>query len=156
METLVKKFLIIPLLSLSLSAIAQAQPVTCKNGAQEYSAGATICECPSLKGDGRLASGGRSQIIGRRLMCDKSGEWKSADSLCLDIVSSGGVAAEDYPKYYELYCPRAVVGKSAEQTEQLFTPNIQILSTMSRMCRRLPALVGPCKALIFAIAVTVQ
>jgi hypothetical protein len=147
-----KRFVITLLLSLNLGAIAAAQSVTCKNGVQEYSPGATICECPSLKGDGQLASGGRSQITSRRLTCDRSGEWKSTDSRCLDIDSPGGVGAEDYPKYYNLYCPPVVVTTS----EQSFGPSIPILVAVSRMCRVVPTFAVLCKSLVFAIAVAVQ
>jgi hypothetical protein len=147
-----KRFAITLLLSLNLSGTGYAEPITCKNGGQEYSAGATICECPSLKGDGKPASGGRSQITSRRLTCDRSGEWKSTDSLCLDVESAGGVGAEDYPKYYNLYCPRVVMTRS----EQSFGPSILALATVSRICGVVPAFSGPCKALVLAIALAVQ
>jgi len=146
-----KRLAITLLISFNLSANAYAQSVTCKNGVDEYSPGATICECPSLKVDGRMAGRGRTQITSRRLMCEQSGQWKSTDSLCLDIGSRGGVAADDYSKYYNLYCPRI-----AMESEQSYGPSILSLTAMSRICRAVPALLGPCKALIFAIAVVVQ
>jgi hypothetical protein len=136
---------------LSLTANAAAQQTTCKNAGQEYGVGATICECPSLKGSGRMASGGRSQITSRRLVCASNGEWKSTESLCVDIESSGGTAAEDFPKFHALYCPRPAT-MSAEQTEQFFetASNAQILAAMRGICRRFTALAAQCKALIDA------
>lgn len=51
---------------------------TCDYAGQSYSAGATVCECPSLVGEGGLASGGAAKVTSRRLACSAEG-WKSAD-----------------------------------------------------------------------------
>lgn len=143
---------IIIFLSLSLTPAAEAQSLTCKSRTLEYSAGATICECPSLRGDGRLAAGSQAQISSQRLMCGPTGEWKSTGTLCLDIQSSSGIAAEDYAKYYDLYCPQTAVATPGE----FGSPNRQILAMLTPMCRPLGRLAGGCRALVLGIAFAVQ
>jgi hypothetical protein len=144
----------IPLLILlSISSIAEAQQTMCRNLGQEYGVGTSICECPSLIGDGRTGSGGRTRIISRRLICDRSGEWRPVENSCVDIVSSGHVAAEDFPKFHEMYCPR-LAAMSVEQTEKMFesAPSIQVLAALRAICRRFPAVATQCQALIDNLA----
>jgi hypothetical protein len=140
------------LLLLFLSPAAEAQSLTCKSRTLEYSAGATICECPSLTGDGRLAAGSQAQISSQRLMCGPTGEWKSTGTLCLDVQSSGGIAAEDYAKFYNLYCPRTAVATS----DELDARTGQILATLTPMCRPLGRWAGGCRAFLFGIAFALQ
>ena len=146
-----KKIMLVSLFLISASARVGAQQTTCLNAGQEYGIGATICECPSIIGSGRTGSGGRTQIVGRRLMCNRSGEWIPADNACVDITSAGFVAAEDFPKYHAMYCPQVAV-MSAAQTERLFetAPTLQILAALRAICRRLPAMSTQCNALIDA------
>jgi hypothetical protein len=136
-------------LAIAACPFASAQQLTCKSLGQEFSAGATICECPSMKGSGRTASGGRTQTTSRRLVCTPTGEWKVDETFCLDVVADGGTAADDFPKFHDLFCPRPATAL-AEQTEKFFetAPNAQVLAAIRGICRRFPALATTCKSLV--------
>jgi hypothetical protein len=61
---------------------ATASAQTCEYAGQTFSLGATVCECPTLR-LGRTASGGRGEIMSRRLACSKDQAWVNTNTLCL-------------------------------------------------------------------------
>jgi hypothetical protein len=73
----------------------------CAYAGELFSVGSTICECPSLKGDGGLATGGHAQISSRRLACEEHGNWVKDNSFCVETTYDGsaGLASDDFAKY---------------------------------------------------------
>lgn len=86
-----------------------AADAECVYAGKSYSTGATICECPSMSGDGGRGTGANAKITSRRLVCNKT--WQPENTMCLDLdyPRGGAIAVEDFPKYHRLYCgaPRA-------------------------------------------------
>jgi hypothetical protein len=146
-----KTLMLIASFLLGASVTAEAQQTICKNAGQDFGVGASICECPTLTGQGRTGGGGRSQILSRRLVCDKNSEWSAAvDNPCIAIEESANSAAEDFLKFNQMYCPRPA---TAEQTERTFetAPNVQVLAALSAICRRFPAVGAQCAALLAGV-----
>jgi hypothetical protein len=129
---------------------ASAQRAMCTIAGQEFSVGATVCECPSLSGEGGLATGGKAQITSRRLTCTSKGEWISTNSNCLDIsyAASSGAARGDLPKLHSLYCPRIV--NIADDTERFIgtAKPSQVLIAVHAICRRFNVAAAPCTAIV--------
>jgi hypothetical protein len=142
---------------------AQARPqAQCEYAGQTFSVGATICECPSLKGDGGRGSGGEAKITSRRMVCSVDRRWTSADSLCLDLEypRSAAIAVEDLPKYHNLYCPRLPINHTeiekaiSQETDKFFTSasKSQAVVAVQAICRRFGGLAPACKAMIEALS----
>jgi hypothetical protein len=74
----------------------------CVYAGKVYSAGGTVCECPSLTGDGHS---GDARITSRRLVCNKT-VWQPDNTMCLELNYKGvsWSAEEDFPKYHKLFC----------------------------------------------------
>jgi hypothetical protein len=91
-----------------LSAPALAADAECAFNGKTYSAGATICECPSMSGAGWHGTGKAAKITSRRLVCNKT--WQPDNTMCLDLDYAGNAtsALEDFPKFHRLYCGRAI------------------------------------------------
>lgn len=146
MMTMKTLMLIASLLS-GASVTAEAQQTTCKNAGLDYGVGASICECPTLTSQGKTG-----QILSRRMVCGKNGEWSSVDkdTPCVAIDQSATSAAADFRKFQEMYCPRPA---TAEQTERAFetASNVQVLAALSAICRRFPAAAAQCAALIASV-----
>jgi hypothetical protein len=89
---------------LILCAPAFAADAECVYAGKNYSTGSTICECPSMSGDGGRGTGANAKITSRRLVCNKT--WQPDNTLCLDLdfPRGGATAVEDFPKYHRLYC----------------------------------------------------
>ena len=145
------------LAALGLSSIAHA--ADCEYAGQSFTLGATICECPSLTGEGGLASGGSAHLTSRRLVCKPSG-WASADSLCVDLsyASSSGVARDDLDKLNNQYCPRLPINHDeieravSQETAKFFitAPKPSIVIALQTICARF-RLGTACQALLDAI-----
>lgn len=90
-----------------LSTPALAVDAECVHAGKSYSSGATICECPSMSGDGWHGTGKGAKITSRRLVCNKM--WQPDNTMCLDVDYAGNAhsALEDFPKFHRLYCGRA-------------------------------------------------
>lgn len=133
---------------------------TCDYAGQSYSAGATVCECPSLVGEGGLASGGAAKVTSRRLACSAEG-WKSADSMCVDLkyATSSASGRDDLDKLNQQYCPRLPINygeiqKAISQETGKFidaAPKSTIVFMVEGICKRF-RLEAPCKALLDALA----
>jgi hypothetical protein len=132
----------------------------CDYAGQSYAAGATVCECPTLTGEGGFASGGDAQVTSRRVVCSSEG-WKSADSMCFDVKYKGTSASghADFDKLNAQYCPRlpvnfAEIQKAISQETGKFidaAPKSTIVFMVEGICKRF-RLEAPCKALIDALA----
>jgi hypothetical protein len=133
---------------------------TCDYAGQSYSAGATVCECPSLIGEGGLASGGAAKVTSRRLVCSSEG-WKSADNMCVDLkyATSSASARDDLDRLNQQYCPRLPINfgeiqKTISQETGKFidaAPKSTIVFMVEAICKRFK-LKAPCKALLDALA----
>ncbi|MEY9415105.1 hypothetical protein ABIF69_001547 [Bradyrhizobium japonicum] len=133
---------------------------TCDYAGQSYSAGATVCECPSLVGEGGFATGGDAQVTSRRMVCSSEG-WKSADSMCFDAKykSSSASGHDDFNKLNAQYCPRLPINfgeiqKAISQETGKFieaAPKSTIVFMVEGICKRF-RLEAPCKALLDALA----
>ena len=127
------RFFCLLLLMSGLALDVHAAPkVQCEFAGQTFSLGATVCECPSLKGDGGFATGGQARIVSRRLTCNKAGEWVAKESVCLDLAyeRTAGVAMGDFDKYTKLYCP-GIKPDAADETDGSFAS----LSRLQRLSR---------------------
>jgi hypothetical protein len=71
---------------------ATASAQTCEYAGQTFSLGATVCECPTLR-LARTASGGRGEIMSRRLACSKDQAWVNTNTLCLIAYTWPGQVA---------------------------------------------------------------
>jgi hypothetical protein len=77
---------------------ATASAQTCEYAGQTFSLGATVCECPTLR-LARTASGGRGEIMSRRLACSKDQAWVNTNTLCLIAYTwPGQVASAEHVK----------------------------------------------------------
>ncbi len=87
-----------------IASAAFAVDAECVHAGKSYSSGATICECPSMSGDGWHGTGKGAKITSRRLVCNKT--WQPDNTMCLDLDYAGNAhsALEDFPKYHRLYC----------------------------------------------------
>jgi hypothetical protein len=81
----------------------------CKQAGFEYSEGATICECPSLKAQGGYGTGGVVQS--RRLQC-QNGKWVVGDEKCAELTGGADYVIGEHRKLYDLYCPRPIQPKT--------------------------------------------
>jgi hypothetical protein len=124
----------------------------CKHASLEYSVGATICECPSLKAAGGIATGGPpSSVTSRRLVC-KTGVWVPDTANCVELSYSGsGHAAGDHKKLHEMYCPRASFAEQASGYIENATPS-QGVMILAPLCRRFSIPASACAAAIEAIS----
>src|SRR5258705_1392194 len=132
---------------------------TCDYAGQSYSAGATVCECPTLVGEGGFITGGDAQVTSRRLVCSSDG-WKSAESMCVDLKYKGSSASghDDFDKLNAQYCPRLPVNFSeiqkaiSQETGKFIdaAPKSTIVFMVEGICRRF-RLEAPCKALLDAL-----
>ena len=139
-----------------LPAFAQG---TCDYAGQSYSVGATVCECPSLSGEGGLASGGAARVTSRRLACFADG-WKDAGTVCVDLTyaHSSASATEDFDRYNAQYCPRlpvnfAEIQKAITQETGKFidaAPKATIIFIVETICKRYK-LEATCKAVVDAL-----
>jgi hypothetical protein len=152
------KWILAVALVVTIPTTASSLP-TCDYAGQSYSAGATVCECPTLVGEGGFATGGDAQVTSRRMVCSSEG-WKSADSMCFDVkyknTSASGHA--DFDKLNAQYCPRlpvnfAEIQKAISQETGKFintAPKSTIVSMVEGICRRYK-LELPCKAVVDAL-----
>jgi hypothetical protein len=152
------KWILVAAFVFSISTTALAL-TNCDYAGQSYSAGATVCECPTLIGEGGFATGGDAQVTSRRVVCSSEG-WKSADSMCFDVkyknTSASGHA--DFDKLNAQYCPRlpvnfAEIQKAISQETGKFidaAPKSTIVSMVEGICRRYK-LELPCKAVVDAL-----
>ncbi|MGY3615941.1 hypothetical protein ACVJGD_002137 [Bradyrhizobium sp. USDA 10063] len=84
------------------TAATLADEGQCIYAGKVYTAGGTVCECPSMTGDGYQ---GDAKITSRRLVCNKTG-WQPDNTMCLELNYKGtsSFAEGDLPKYHKLYC----------------------------------------------------
>ena len=132
---------------------------TCDYAGQSYSTGATVCECPSLVGEGGFLTGGDARVTSRRVVCSSEG-WKSTDSMCFDVKYKGTSASghADFDRLTAQYCPRlpvnfAEIQKAISQETGKFidaAPKSTIVSMVEGICKRF-RLETPCKALLDAL-----
>src|SRR4051794_7920948 len=89
---------------LLVATAAQAQGAMCKRGAQEFTEGATVCECPSLLGNAEL--GGSARITSQRYVCSQ-GSWRRVqDDPCTDVTfyKNAAAAMTVYRKLQKSFC----------------------------------------------------
>ncbi|HEY7661916.1 MAG TPA: hypothetical protein VH934_02210 [Xanthobacteraceae bacterium] len=138
---------------LGFAAAAAAQ--TCEYAGQTFSAGATICECPTLRLV-RNSGGGRGEITSRRLACSKDQGWVKTETLCLVAYTWPDRAEAAFRKFHATYCPRLPVNHAeieralGEETEKFFATasRSQALIAVQAICRRHADLSASCQAMI--------
>lgn len=138
-----------------LGSAATASAQTCEYAGQTFSAGATICECPTLRVV-RNSNGGRGEITSRRLACSKDEGWVRTDTLCLIAYTWPDRAEAAFKKFQATYCPRlpvnhAEIQKALDQdTEKFFATasRSRALSAVQAICRRYADLSTSCQAMI--------
>jgi hypothetical protein len=147
----------VSLLLASSNAFAAA---ACDFAGQTYSEGATVCECPSLSGEGGLATGGQAKVRSRRLACSSEG-WKDAGSTCIEITyaRSSASALEDFTRFNDQYCPRLPVNygeiqKALKQESAKFidtAPKATVIFMLEMICKRFKV-ESSCKVVLDAIS----
>jgi hypothetical protein len=99
-------------------ALEPEQHPLCKQAGLEYSEGATICECPSLKAEAGHATGGPPGLaVSRRLQC-RSGTWVVPEEKCAELTGRSEYMIDEHRKLYEIYCPRP---NTAEEVGSMIT-----------------------------------
>jgi hypothetical protein len=134
------------------SSQAQSQRGMCKSADKDYSSGATMCECPSLTGEGGLVTGGNAKVISRRLECN-DGKWVATEAKCIDLDYARGSASalDDHSKLQGMYCPRASV---AEEVAKILESanSTQGVALAVQLCKRFNVPPGVCASLLQAIS----
>src|SRR5262245_11167329 len=98
------RFLLVALSVLLVAEAAQAQGPVCKRGAQEFTEGATVCECPNLLGNAEL--GGSARITSQRYMCSQ-GSWRRVqEDPCVDVTfyKNAAAALSVYERLQKRFC----------------------------------------------------
>jgi hypothetical protein len=79
----------------SAYALEPGQYPPCKQAGLEYTEGATICECPSLKAEAGHATGGPpGLVVSGRLQC-RSGAWVATDTKCVELTGRSEYLVDD-------------------------------------------------------------
>jgi hypothetical protein len=129
----------------------------CEYAGQSYSVGASICECPGVKGENVDWQGDHSRITSRRLTCNTEQVWEDTKTFCIDVSTSA--TSRLYDKYREHFCPRIPVN-FAEITKAVNeeiakvidkAPRGTLVSMIEGICRRI-RLDAQCKALLDAMS----
>jgi hypothetical protein len=139
------------LLGSSAYALEPGQYPSCKQAGLEYSEGATICECPSLKAVAGFATGGPpGLVVSGRLQC-RSGAWLATDAKCVELTGASQYMVDEHRKLYELYCPRQNTAEEINSTITKATPTQGTL-VLSSICRRFGVPPAACAAVLEAIS----
>jgi hypothetical protein len=132
---------------LSAYGLEPGQYPACKQAGIEFTDGATMCECPSLKAEAGFATGGPQGLVtSRRMQCTK-GAWVATDATCVELKGRSEYLIEEHKKLYQLYCPRQ---SSAEETSAMIakaTPT-QGVMLLTSICRRFSIPPAACSAVI--------
>jgi hypothetical protein len=135
----------------SAYALEPGQYPPCKQAGLEYTDGATICECPSLKAEVGYATGGPSgSVVSRRLQCQK-GSWVATDAKCADLTGASQHLPDEHRKLHEMYCPRQNTAEELSSTMTKATPT-QGTVVLSSICRRFGVPPAACAAVLEAIS----
>ena len=151
--------LVIALGLLVATTVATSAQKSCEYAGQTYSVGATICECPSVKGENIDWQGDHSHITSRRLICNPAQIWEDSKTLCIDISTSN--TSTLYDKYREYFCPR--VPMTFPATKKAANPEIAraidkapkatLVSVFEAICQRV-RLDEQCKAMLERMGVS--
>jgi hypothetical protein len=132
------------------SALEPGQYPPCKQAGLEYTEGATICECPSLKTEVGYATGGPSgSVVSRRLQCQK-GSWVATDAKCADVTGAAAYMTDEHRKLYDLYCPRQNTAEELSSTITKVTPTLGVV-VLSSICRRFGVPPAACAVVLESI-----
>jgi hypothetical protein len=135
----------------SAYALEPGQYPPCKQAGLEYTEGATICECPSLKAEAGHATGGPpGLVVSGRLQC-RSGAWVATDTKCVELTGRSEHLVDEHRKLYELYCPRQNTAEEMNSMITKATPTQGIL-VLSSICRRFGVPPAACAAVLEAIS----
>jgi hypothetical protein len=143
---------LIVLAGVAAAGVTAANAVeACKNAGVEYTEGATICECPTVKGEAGHATGGpMGSVTSRRLVC-KAGSWQFAGTNCAEVTAGAGYIFAEHKKFQEMYCPRPGFAEQANGYIERALPS-QGLAILSPLCRRFAISPQVCAAAIEAIS----
>ena len=136
--------------SCSAYALEPGQFPRCKFAGLEYTGGATICECPSLKAEAGYASGGPpGSVASRRLQC-KEGIWVATDVKCAEVSGRSEYMITEHRKLYNLFCP----ANSVEKTNSIIAraSRSEGILFLSSICRRFGVPSSACSAVLQVIS----
>jgi hypothetical protein len=132
-------------------ALEPGQHPPCKHGGVEYSDGATICECPTIKAVVGYATGGPDgSVTSRRLEC-KMGAWVATEPNCAELTGGSAYMIEEHKKLQDMYCPRPGFADQASNYIDRASPT-EGLVILSPLCRRFAIPSAVCAAAIEAIS----
>jgi hypothetical protein len=135
----------------SAFALENGQNPSCKQAGTEYTEGATMCECPSLKAVAGFATGGpQGTVTSRRMQC-RSGAWVTTDANCVELTGRSEFLIDEHRKLYELYCPRQ---NTVEETNSMIAKatTTQGVVILSSICRRFGIPPAACAAVLEGIS----
>jgi hypothetical protein len=147
--------LTVAILTIASTVSATAEGVggypPCKNAGLEYTEGATMCECPTIKAVVGYATGSPpGSVISRRLTCTK-GSWVSANENCAEITGGSAFMSEHHKKLQDMYCPRSNFAEQAAGYIEKATAS-QGLVIVGSLCKRFAIPPGVCSGAIEAIS----